>query len=87
MDDLNDLISHLAHTSRLDRGEAARVVADVVAFFGETAETYVVRRHGELQGENLTNAAIFARISGELSRRRFAAPSFSERQIRRIIYG
>jgi len=87
MDDLNDLISHLAHTSRLDRGEAARVVEDVVAFFGETAEAYVVRRHGELQGENLTNAAIFGRISGELSRRRFAAPALSERQIRRIIYG
>jgi hypothetical protein len=83
----DELVEHLTRTSPLSRGDAARMVADVLAYFSEAAEEYVRRRHRELQARGLRNREIFARIAAELSERRFAAPELSERQLRRIVYG
>jgi hypothetical protein len=74
-------------TTRLSRAEAERVVAEVLAYFSEPLEGFVARRHAELQGEALKNAAIFERILAEARARRFAAPELSARQIRRMVYG
>ncbi|WUP82305.1 hypothetical protein OHB01_36240 [Microbispora hainanensis] len=63
------------------------MVADVLAYFGEPAEEYVRRRHGELKSRGLTNDQIFPRISAELAGRRVAAPELTLRQLRRIVYG
>jgi hypothetical protein len=82
-----DLISHLTRTTSLGPGEAARVVADVLAYFSEPADAYVRRRHGELKSRGLTNDEIFPRISTELGGRRVAPPEFTLRQLRRIVYG
>ncbi|MGI5165100.1 hypothetical protein ACQEU3_12155 [Spirillospora sp. CA-253888] len=82
-----DLVAHLTRTSPLSPGEAARVVADVLAYFGEPVEGYVRRRHAELQARGLTNPEIFRRITAELAGRRVAPPELSERQLRRIVYG
>lgn len=71
----------------LARGEAARVVLDVVAYFDETAEEFVRRRHRELQGRGLTNPVIFRAIAEELPRRVVVPPRLSLRQLRRIVYG
>lgn len=82
-----DLIDHLTRTTALGRGEAARVVADVLAYFSETVEEFVRRRHAELRARGLTNDVIFKRIAAELAGRRVAAPELSLRQLRRIVYG
>ncbi|MEV7211753.1 hypothetical protein AB0O31_01485 [Kitasatospora cineracea] len=82
-----DLLAHLARTTALDQGQAARVVAEVLAYFAETTEEYVRRRHGELQARGLTNDRIFARLGGELAARRVAAPQLTVRQLRRMVYG
>lgn len=82
-----ELLDHLARSSRLDREEAAWLVAEVLAYFAEDPEAYVVRRHGELQAQGLRNPTIFELVSEELARRRFAAPRFTARQLRRIVYG
>ncbi|WP_035850739.1 hypothetical protein [Kitasatospora azatica] len=82
-----DLLAHLTRTSVLGPGEAARVVAEVLAYFSETATEFVQRRHAELQSRGLTNEQIFARITEELPARRVAAPELSTRQLRRIVYG
>jgi hypothetical protein len=82
-----DLLEHLERTTRLTRAEAERVVAEILAYFSEPLERFVARRHAELQGEELRNAEIFARIASELDERRFAAPELSTRQIRRMVYG
>jgi hypothetical protein len=82
-----DLVAHLTSTTPLGEGEAARVVADVLAYFSETAEEFVRRRHGELKRHGFTNDEIFPRIAAELGARRVAAPELSLRQLRRIIYG
>ncbi|AXK33264.1 hypothetical protein DVA86_11980 [Streptomyces armeniacus] len=83
----DDLIDHLARTTALPRGEAARVVLDVLAYFDETAEEFVRRRHRELQSRGLRNARIFERIAAELPYRAVAPPGLSQRQLRRIVYG
>jgi polyhydroxyalkanoate synthesis regulator phasin len=85
--ELEELIEHLVRSSRLDRAEAARLVDEVLAFLHESAGEFVRRRHRELQQAGHSNDEIFARIGAETARRRFRAPLYSERQIRRLVYG
>ena len=85
--ELEDLVAYLVRSSRLDRRQATRLVDEVLAALDETPETFIRRRHRDLQGDGLPNEAIFARIGSVLTRRRLRAPAFTARQIRRIIYG
>lgn len=86
-DDLEDLIDYLARTSTLERADAARLIGEVVSFLSEHPEQFVRRRHLELQRQGLVNPLIFAKLETELVHRRFSAPAYSKRQLRRIIYG
>ncbi|MFD4631443.1 hypothetical protein ACFVYR_21275 [Streptomyces sp. NPDC058284] len=83
----DDLVDHLTRSTPLQRGEALRVVQDVLAYFDETTEAFVRRRHRELQGQGLLNAAIFQQISADLEYRAVAPPELTLRQLRRIVYG
>jgi hypothetical protein len=83
----DDLVDHLMHSTPLARGEAARVVLDVLAYFDETVEEFVRRRHRELRTSGLVNEAIFQRIAEELPHRAVSPPQLSQRQLRRIVYG
>ena len=85
--DFQELIDYLARTSRLTPGEAQRVVAEVLSYLQETPEDFVRRRHLALQAEGLPNNTIFMRLAQELAVWRFKAPEYTERQIRRMIYG
>ena len=71
----------------MDRGEAGRVIAEVIAFFAEPLDVMVKRRHGELRAAGYANPVTFERIRRELRFWRVAAPELSDRQVRRIIYG
>jgi hypothetical protein len=82
-----DLVRHVIATTGLSPATATRVVADVVAYFDETVEDYVRRRHHELRLRQLKNAQIWPVITGEIDARRFGAPEMTERQLRRIVYG
>lgn len=85
---LHPLLNHLCNISRLEQNEAKKLVAEVIAYFSETTEVYVQRRHRELkQDEGLSNAQIYQRIETELKQIVLASPALSQRQIRRIIYG
>ena len=84
---LRELARHVAASTGLPEPTAARVVADVTAYFGETVEDYVRRRHEELRRRQRKNDEIWPAIAAELATRRFAAPDLSERQLRRIVYG
>ncbi|MCH0563716.1 MULTISPECIES: hypothetical protein [unclassified Streptomyces] len=83
----DELVDHLTRTTPLNRGEALRVIQDVLAYFDETIEDYVRRRHRELQAQGLVNATIFERIAADLQYRAVAPPELSLRQLRRIVYG
>ncbi|MEU9336842.1 hypothetical protein AB0D49_27365 [Streptomyces sp. NPDC048290] len=82
-----ELVDHLTRSTPLNRGEALRVVQDVLAYFDETTTEYVRRRHRELQAQGLVNAVIFERIETDLKYRAVAPPDLSQRQLRRIVYG
>jgi hypothetical protein len=86
-DSHRELVEHLARSTPLAPAQVARVVAEVVDYFGETAEAYVRRRHRELKGEGLTNDAIFALVGEELRERPVRVPELSARQLRRMVYG
>ena len=86
-DGLDDLLEHLERTTGLTRVEVGRVVEEVLMYFSESTETFVARRHAELQRDNLKNPSIFEQIAAEVRLRRFAAPALTQRQIRRLIYG
>ena len=85
--EFEDLVIYLARTTRLSPAEAVRLVDEVLSFLDERPEEFVCRRHRALQGEGLSNSEIFARLSAELAHWRFRAPAYSERQLRRMIYG
>ena len=82
-----DLARYLATSTGLPQPTAVRVVADVNAYYDETVEDYVRRRHTELRGRNRKNDQIWPEIAAELTHRRFAAPGLTDRQLRRIVYG
>jgi hypothetical protein len=82
-----DLVRHVAVSTGLPETTAFRVVADIAAYFGESAEEFVRRRHGELRAKQRKNTEIWPLIAAELEGRRFRAPEMSERQLRRIVYG
>jgi hypothetical protein len=89
MDDTypHDLIRHMAASTGLDEATATRVVADVVAYFGQTVEEFVRQRHSELKDMNKRNDDIWPRLAAEVSDHRFRVDDLTERQLRRIVYG
>jgi hypothetical protein len=85
--ELEELVAYLTRSTRLSSPEARRVVEEVLTFLNETPGEFVRRRHRALQEQGLPNSAIYLRLAAELSAWRFRAASYSERQIRRMIYG
>lgn len=85
--EFEDLVAYLVRSSRFTHAEVARLIEEVVSFLDESPEEFVCRRHRELQREGCANNEIFLRITAEMTKRRFRAPPFTERQIRRMIYG
>jgi hypothetical protein len=81
-----DLVRHVARSTGLDEATASRVVADVLAYFGQTVEEYVNQRHEDLRARNHKNDEIWPLIMDELRVRRFKAKQLSERQLRRMVY-
>jgi hypothetical protein len=82
-----ELVGRIAASTGLSAGEAARVAADVLAWYREPVDVYVRRRHARLQAYGKKNEEIFALIAAELAGRLVAAPDLTRRQLRRIIYG
>jgi hypothetical protein len=85
--DLDDLVAHVARSSGLDPSQARRIVDDVFSYLSESPEAFVRRRHAALVRLGRRNPEIYPAIAVELAERRFPAPAWSLRQIRRIIYG
>jgi hypothetical protein len=81
-----DLVRHIAASTGLPEPTATRVVADVAAYFAETVEEFVCRRHDELKRRQRKNDDIWPQIAAELRTRRFGARELSGRQLRRIVY-
>jgi hypothetical protein len=85
--ELDDLAEYVVRSSRLELNQARRLIGEVLNFLDELPEDFVRRRHWSLQSQGLSNSEIFTQLASELRTRRFRAPTYSERQIRRMIYG
>lgn len=82
-----ELVRELSRTTGLPANVTARVVDDVLAYFDESVEAFVRRRHGELQRRGHTNDRIFEQIAAELADHRVRPGELSQRQLRRLVYG
>ncbi|SFQ43283.1 hypothetical protein SAMN05421810_107141 [Amycolatopsis arida] len=82
-----ELVRHVAGSTGLPLATAARVVADVIAYFGETTEQYVRRRHAELRRGGHKNDQIWPALLAELAARTVHPGPLTERRLRRIVYG
>lgn len=85
--DIDTLTTHLTTATGLPTGQARRLIDDVLAYFDETVDAFITRRHRELMAQGLKNDAIYRQLGYELHGRRFLAAPLTERQIRRLIYG
>jgi hypothetical protein len=85
--ELTELVAYLVRTTRLTLPEAVHLVDEMLSFLNERPDEFVCRRHRKLQAEGVANAEIFLRLQAELARLRFRSPEYTERQIRRLIYG
>jgi hypothetical protein len=85
--DLDELAAYVARSAGLDPAQARRIVDDVLSYLAESPEDFVRRRHAALLRLGRRNPEIYPLIAEELAQRRFPAPPYSLRQIRRIIYG
>lgn len=81
------LIHRICSMTSLEPAMAQRLIAEVLHFFDETSEDFIIRRHRELQQDGFSNSEIYKQIEAELGTHRFANPPLSLRQIRRVIYG
>lgn len=86
-DAIADVIARVTQTTGVSESEAERIVAEIVDHLSEPPDRYVTRRHRELRARGLTNDRIWPVLSEELGQRRFPAPPYSDRQLRRIVYG
>jgi hypothetical protein len=82
-----DLARYLAASTGLPPPTTIRVIADVNAYYDETVEDFVRRRHAELRAQGCKNDEIWPRMMAELNNRRFKAGALTDRQLRRIVYG
>jgi len=82
-----DLTNHLTAISGLQPPAITRILQEIFAYFDESVEEFILRRHTSLQEIGYTNVEIYNQISTELANHRFPPPTLTQRQIRRIIYG
>lgn len=85
--ELSALVAYLVRMTRLTPSEAVHVVGEVMSFLDDRPEEFVCRRHRSLQAEGVPNSEIYSRLRDEVAQWRFRAPDYTERQIRRLIYG
>jgi hypothetical protein len=82
-----DFKNHLMATYGISDADFERLHEEFLAYFGQTVEEFVGRRHQELQKAGRRNDEIYRLIQAEAASRRFAVNDLSKRQIRRIVYG
>lgn len=78
---------YLCDQYNLDPRSLESLLEDLSRFFPETPVQFIHRRHEELQMRKWPNSLIFPQICRELEEGLFRAEEFTERQIRRQIYG
>ena len=78
---------HLLRIVDVSERQLDKLLLELMDHWSETQEEHVLRRHRELQRDGVPNRLVYGAIRDDLSGRRYAPRSLTERQIRRLIYG
>ena len=78
---------HVVSSFNISENDFERLIEEINNYYKETPEEFIRHRHFQLKQEGHKNELIYKKIKDELKSRRFSAGEFTERQIRRIIYG
>ncbi len=71
----------------ISENDFERLMDEVNHFYDYEFQSYIQSRHLKLKENGLNNQEIYQILQKEIKEQRFRAPTLSERQIRRIIYG
>lgn len=81
--ELKDRLSHIISTEKIDIN---KLYNELLSFFSESEDIYIIRRYSELQKEKYKIKEIYSILSQEIKSHLFIGKKLSERQIKRIIY-
>jgi hypothetical protein len=65
---------------------AQKVYLELLEYFSESQNDFIIRRHAELKNEGKKNDEIYRMLSDEITDQLFRGVKLSPRQIKRIIY-
>jgi len=81
-----ELKERLFHIIPIENIDYNKLYEEILSFFSETEENYLIRRHKELQNDGYKNNEIYPMLSEEITQRLFKGNKLTDRQIKRIIY-
>ena len=61
----SELVDHVTRSTGLSEAVAIRLVDDILAWYREDVESYVRRRHADLQLHGVRNAQAYEQIAAE----------------------
>lgn len=79
--------NHLLSSYPIEEDVLNHLLDDLGDYFSDDLQSFISRRHLQLQKEGIKNTEIYKQIQIELTERRYNMKPLSIRQIRRIIYG
>ena len=83
---LLELKNRLSHIISIEKIDISKLYNELLSFFSESENNYIIRRHHELQKEKFKNKKIYSILVKEIKNHLFIGRKLSERQIKRIIY-
>ncbi|MBN2545800.1 MAG: hypothetical protein JXB50_08390 [Spirochaetes bacterium] len=86
-DQINSFKEKISLFLDLDKVNIDKFYDELLNVFSETEKDYISRRHKELKKIGYKNKEIYPLIINEVSNCLFKGNIFTERQIKRIIYG
>ena len=81
--ELKERLSHIISTEKIDIN---KFFNELLSFFSESEDNYIIRRYSELHKEKYKIKEIYSILSKEVRNHLFIGKKLSERQIKRIIY-
>lgn len=83
---LLELKERLSNIISIEKIDINKLFNELLSFFSESENNYILRRYAELQNEKYKIKEIYSILSQEVKNHLFTGKKLSERQIKRIIY-
>ena len=84
---INELKERLFQIFSIDNSvDINKFYEELLSFFSESQNEFIIRRHKELKKEGYNNKDIFPMLVNEVKNHLFKGQLLTERQVKRIIY-